>query len=149
VFKDSAPSVSSITRVSVLRPEAAQVGGAARRLDAGPRRQDDAPQEDGVQQEEDVRQQEEEVDVPFFIPVRPPKPRGPSLGRRRAPPTRWTGSKLGTHKKKTGSAKPKTLIPDVVRDFRLTFYDVVFSPFALMVYLSEVVIKYLQKSWKN
>lgn len=39
--------------VCVCRPEAAEVGGSARRLDPRPRRQDDAQEEDHVPEEED------------------------------------------------------------------------------------------------
>lgn len=103
------------------RPEAAEVGGSPRRLDPRPRRQDAAQEEDHVQQEEgvrpsaggrqDVREQEEEevaaavcVLVDFkladtFSPVWPPRLRGLSLGCRRPPPTRWTGSKLGGNRR--------------------------------------------------
>lgn len=95
------------------------MGGSARRLDPRPRHQDAAQEEDDVQEEEDVRadeggredvreQEEEEVAaavhpsvvVDFklthtFSPAWSTRPRGLSLGRRRPPPTRWTGSKLG------------------------------------------------------
>lgn len=95
------------------------MGGSARRLDPRPRHQDAAQEEDDVQEEEDVRpdeggredvreQEEEEVAaavrpsvvVDFelthtFSPAWSTRPRGLSLERRRPPPTRWTGSKLG------------------------------------------------------
>ncbi len=101
--------------VCPCRPEAAEVGGSARRLDPRPRRQDSAQEEGGVQEEEDVRpsedgrqdvreQEEEEVAAGVWLadglsPVWTPRFRGLSPGCRRRPPTRWTCSKLGGNRR--------------------------------------------------